>query len=142
VFTVIDHRPHTIQSGQNQGKVIQNTRKLFVAKATTRKLLAKLAGKRGGLTGCTFDVSRTSDKAAAVGDQFDFVTKATSYEEIAAKYDLKPEDVKPADYGEEIKYIAPEELIALGVGKAPAGIGYQKTGATSGFNKSQIADQL
>lgn len=140
VFTIIDHRPHTIQRGPNAGKVIPHSIKLLVAKPGTRKLLAKIASKRGGLTGCTFDVSRTGDKSPAVGDQFDFVTKATSYEEIAAKYDLPVDLVKAADYDEEIRYIEPEELIKAGVGKAPTGVGYQKTG--TGFNKTQLADQL
>lgn len=140
VFTVIDHRPHTVQSGPNQGKVIPHQRRPFIAKPGTRKLLAKLASKRGGLTGCTFDVSRTGDKSPSVGDQFDFVTKATSYEEIAAKYDLPIEQVQPLDYDDEIRYVEPEELIKAGVGKAPTGVGYQKTG--NGFNKSQLSDQL
>lgn len=117
VLTVIDHSEHKVQKGPNAGKVIVNTRKLFVAKRNTIKILTKLAVKRGGLAGCTFDVSRTGDKEASVGNQFDFVEKFESYDDIAEKYGLKLEDVQPANYTEEIKYRSPEELIELGVGK-------------------------
>ena len=51
-----------MQKGPNKGKVIKNTRKLFIAKNQTIKMLTKLAAKRGGLQGCTFDVARTGDK--------------------------------------------------------------------------------
>lgn len=134
VMTIIDHTSHTIKKGPNAGKTISNTRKLFVAKLNTLKYLQKLAVKRGGLAGCTFDVSRTSDKDAAVGDKFDFVSKST-IKEIMAKYDLKAEDVAPADYEAEVRYHTPEELIELGVGKAATGVGYSAKGKS-------VADEL
>lgn len=126
VMTVIDHSEHTVKKGPNAGKVIANTRKLFVAKRNTIKQLTKLAVKRGGLAGCTFDVSRTGDKEPGVGNQFDFTTKYDSPDDIAAKYDLKIEDVQPANYQEEVRYRSPEELIELGLGKATGGIGTEK----------------
>ena len=135
VMTVIDHTPHTIQKGPNAGKTIKNTRKLFVAKRHTIDLLRKLAVKRGGLAGCTFDVIRGNEKTPSVGETFDFVQKFSSFAEIAAKYDMKPEDVAVANYGEEIRYRTPDELIALGVGKAVTGPG-------TGVAKSALADQL
>jgi hypothetical protein len=125
-FTVLDHTPYTIKKGPNAGKTITNSRKLFVAKRTTMAVLSKIAVKRDGLAGCTFDVSRIGDKSAGVGSQFDFTEKLGSYEEIATKYGLKPEEVAPANYEDEIRYVSPEDLIALGVGKAPSGIGYEK----------------
>lgn len=119
IMTVIDHRTHTIQSGPNAGKQIKNIRRLFVAKRNTIKQLAKIAAKRdGSLAGCTFDVSRTGDKEPAVGNQFDFVEKFESFEDIAAKFGLEMDAVMPANYAEELKYRSPEELIDLGVGKA------------------------
>ena len=127
VMTVIDHSEHTVKKGPNAGKVIANTRKLFVAKQGTIRLLTKIAAKRGGLAGCTFDVSRMGDKEPGVGNQFDFVHKFGSYEEIAAQFDLSVEDVQPADYAEEIRYRTPEELIELGIGKALGGVGFEKT---------------
>lgn len=130
VMTVIDHSQHTVKKGQNAGKVIANTRKLFVAKQGTIRQLTKLAVKRGGLAGCTFDVSRTGDKEPAVGNQFDFVQKFASYEEIAQKYGLKIEEVQPANYEEEIRYRTPAELVELGVGKTLSGPGLSQ-GASS-----------
>ena len=136
VMTIIDHTEHVVQKGPNKGKVIKNTRKLFIAKNQTIKMLTKLAAKRGGLQGCTFDVARTGDKEASVGNQFDFVHKFENRAEIMAKYDLKEEDVMAADYEKEIRYRSPQELIELGVGKAHSGVGYEK-GA-----KSALKDEL
>ena len=126
VMTVIDHTVHTIKNGPNAGKTIANTRKLFVAKRTTIKALTKLAVKRGGLAGCSFDVSRSGDKTPAVGETFDFTEKFTKLQAIADKYDLKLEDVQPANYEDEISYRTPEQLIELGVGKAQTGVGHEK----------------
>ena len=131
VMTVIDHTPHTILNGPNKGKVIQNTRKLFVAKRLTIKLLTKYAIKRGGLAGCTFDVSRPDEKNAAVGESFDFVQKFEKLSEIAAKWSLKLEDVQPANYEEEFTFRTPEQLIALGVHKAQLNTKGYKSGKTS-----------
>lgn len=118
-MTIIDHSEHKVQKGPNAGKLIKNTRKLFVAKRNTIQILASLAAKRGGsLAGCTFDAMRQGDKSPNVGSQFDFVEKFESYDDIAEKYGLKLEDVQPANYEEEIRYRSPEELIALGLGKA------------------------
>lgn len=136
VLTVIDHTPHTIQKGPNQGNIIKNTRKLFVAKRSSIKILTKLAQKRGGLRGCTFDVSRTGDKEPGVGNQFDFVEKHENPLAIAAKHNLKDEDVQPGNYAEEIVFRSPAELIDLGVGKAQSGPGYGKS------SKSNYSDQL
>jgi hypothetical protein len=139
VMTVIDHTAHKIQKGPNAGKVIKNTRKLFVAKMPTIDLLRKLANKPGrmGLRGCTFDVMRGDERTAAVGSSFDFVQKFETVAQIMAKYELKAEDVAIADYGEEIRYRTPEELIALGVGKAVTG-----PGTSSGAASKALADQL
>jgi hypothetical protein len=126
VLTVIDHSSHTVQNGPNKGNVIKNQRRLYVMKKGTIKHLQKLAEKRGGLAGCTFDISRTGDKEPGVGNQFDFVEKHDSLDSLAAELGIKVEDCLPANYGEEIKYYSPTELIELGVGKAQGGIGYEK----------------
>jgi len=131
VLTVIDHSEYKVKNGPNAGKTIKNTRKLFPAKRATLKLLQNIAAKRGGLAGCTIDVYRSGDKAAGVGDQFQFVEKLEKRSEIAAKYDLELDDVKPADYTEEITYRSPEELIALGVCKPAI---HQGTGSSSNFD--------
>ncbi|MGK9084949.1 hypothetical protein KXR64_16635 [Brucella intermedia] len=126
VLTVIDHSEHVIQAGPNKGQVRKNQRRLYVMKKGTIKHLQKLAEKRGGLAGCTFDISRTGDKEPAVGNQFDFVEKHDSLDSLAAELGIKVEDCLPANYAEEIKYYSPQELIELGVGKAQGGIGYEK----------------
>jgi hypothetical protein len=126
VFTIIDHTEHKIKKGANAGKVVKNQRKLLVAKQGTLKMLTTLAVKRGGLSGCLFDVSRTSDDDPNVGNLYDFTHKFDTAEEIAEQWELKVEDVVPADYEEEIMYRSPEELIELGVGKAVTGPGTGK----------------
>lgn len=138
VMTIIDHTPHHIKKGPNAGKVIVNQRKLFVARRNTIKQLTKLATKRGGLAGCSFDVSRTGEREPGVGNQFDFVEKFESYEQIAQKFDIPIEQVQPADYTSELSYRSPEELIELGVGKAVKPSGGQFTSKASG----DVADQL
>lgn len=128
VMTIIDHTEHTIKKGPKAGQVVKNTKKLFVAKQATLKQLTKLAQKRGGLAGCTFDVSRTGDREPGVGNQFDFHEKFDSYEEMAEAFGMKIEDLQPANYEEELRYRTPDELIELGVGKgaSKSGFGYEK----------------
>lgn len=126
LLTVIDHTPHTIQSGQNAGNEIKNSRKLFACKMKTLKALTKIAAKRGGLAGCTFDVSRTGDKEPGVGNNFDFTHKWESWEDFKAEFELDDEGIAVADYDEEISYLSPEELVKMGVGKAFTGIGVKK----------------
>ena len=136
VLTVIDHGEYTIKNGPNAGKKIINDRKLFVCKHGTIALLAKLIEKRGGnLAGCQFDVSRSDEKKPACGDAFDFQHRFGKLSELAAKCELKLEDVQPADYGEEITYRSPEMLIELGIGKAQTGVGYEK-------GASKLKDEL
>ena len=138
VMTVIDHTEHKIKNGPNAGKMIKNTRKLFVAKRQTITQLTTLAKKRGGLVGCQFDVTRIGDTAAAVGSQFDFQTKYATRMDIMEKFDLTEENVMPADYAAEITYYAPQELIDLGVGKSQAGVGY----SNGKGSKASLNDEL
>lgn len=140
VMTVLDHTPYVVQKGPNKGKTYVNQRKLFVAKRQTITQLTNLAKKRGGLTGCLFDVLRSGETAARVGSQFDFQHKFATRAEIKAKFDLaEDEDVLPFDYSESIVYLSPAELLAMGVGKAPSGIGYSGGG---GGSKSSMQDEL
>lgn len=130
VMTVLDHTPAVIKSGPKAGQTIQHTRKLFVAKKDTIAMLTKIAVKRGGLTGCTFDVARGGEKTAAVGSQFDF-TEKLDLTVIAKKYGLKLEEAQPADYQAEIVYHTAAELLELGIGKAASGPGYEKSSGGS-----------
>jgi hypothetical protein len=136
VMTICDHTPHTVKSGQNAGKVIQHSRKLFVCTRQTIKMLAKQAKVTGGLAGCTFEVNRTGDKEPSVGNQFIYQGKHT-LSEIAEECGLKIEDVQPADYTTEIVYRTADELVKLGVGKAIKGIGHEKPVDTAAL-KNQL----
>jgi len=137
VLTVIDHTPYTITSGQNQGQVVKNRRRLFVFKPQTYKILVKKASKHQGLAGVTFEVTRGDEKSPSVGNQFDFVEKLDG-DQLVSKYDLQEEDIQPADYGEELVYRSADELVALGLGKPLSGPGYEK----GVVDKAKLASQL
>ena len=122
VFTIIDHRKYT----SKKGNTYENTRKLFVAKRNTLKLLQKEASKHGGLAGCQFDVSRIGDQAPRVGDVFSFSEKgdpkalAKQYvhevTDPASKKKTTICDFQVANYDEEIRYFTAKELRKLGFG--------------------------
>jgi hypothetical protein len=125
VFTVIDHREIKTKSG----KIVKDQKKLFVAKPTSMEMLTKIAVKRGGLAGCTFDVSRMGDKSAAIGSMFDFVEK-NKIEDLQQSFveEVEENGVKkmvslflPADYTKEIVFRTPEEMLKLGIGAKGAG---------------------
>jgi hypothetical protein len=122
IFTIIDHR----QYKDKNGNVRSNTRKLFVAKPLTMEVLTKTAIKRGGLAGCTYDVSRLGENAPAVGNVFEFVEKnPIEVLQPAFMHEQKiegqpPKQVTyflPADYEKEFIFRTPEELQKLGLGK-------------------------
>lgn len=124
-FTVIDHR---VFVSKKDGKTVTNTRKLLVAKPQSMEMLAKMAIKRDGLAGCTFDVSRNGNKSPNIGNVFDF-TEKRSIEECQKLYVEQIQDEKtkkietrslfvPADYDNEIECLTPEELIMLGFGNS------------------------
>jgi hypothetical protein len=135
-FTVIDHRVYK----SKRGNEYRNTRKLFICKPKTFEYLSKLAQKRNGLTGCTFDVTRTSSTDAGVGGQFDFVDKQEveklkelfTYEKTDPKSGAKTKVTNfiPAVYDEEIIFRSGDELRALGLSKPGTG------GTPSGFGMS------
>lgn len=120
-LSVIDHSEWT---SKKDGSIHKNEIKMFVAKRNTIKTLLKMAIKRGGLTGCTFDVSRTGDKEAAVGNVFDFSEK-TPLKELAQVYGGKGKPpVTPLKYDELISYMPASELRKLNFGStqgAPVG---------------------
>jgi hypothetical protein len=134
LFTIIDHREFT--GTKDATKKYKDTPKLFVAKTGTMEILNKIALKRGGLAGCTFDVSRTGDKSPAVGSMFDFVKK-TPVAELEVLYTREFTDPKtnvktkksifvPANYEVEIVFRTGEQLAQLGFGSS----------GVSGFNNN------
>lgn len=125
-FTVVDHTPYEIQSGQRKGEVIPWQRKLYIVKQGTLAQLNKFAGMRGGLRGVRFCVTRTTAKSPQVGDmlvpydgKYDDAELKT---EFPADKDGNRQDV-PFDYATAAPYFTAEELKGLGVGSATTVIG-------------------
>lgn len=119
VMTVIDHSSYV---SKKDSKTYKDQIRLFVAKRDTIKQLQKLAAKRGGLTGCRFDVSRTGDKSPSVGNVFDFTEKLTMAQ-VAQTYGA--DRAKPINYEEYLGelYKPAKELRKLGFGSATPPIG-------------------
>ncbi len=113
-FTVIDHREYK----DKQGKTHKNQKRLFVAKRQTIKALQIYATKRDGLAGCTFDVSRSGDQSASVGNIFDF-TEKQSLKKLQKKYG---KEMEPFDYEEVIEYRKAKDLRKLGFGSVGPGV--------------------
>lgn len=105
-FTIIDHRVYE----DKDGKKHKDQLRLFVCKLDTYKLLQKIATKRKGLAGCTFDVSRTGDKSPNVGNMFDFVSKK------APALVMKKYKAEVLDYEKVIPYMDAKSLNKLGLG--------------------------
>lgn len=122
VLSVIDHGEWT---SKKDGKIHRDEVKLFVVKRATVKVLMKEAAKRGGLTGCEYDVSRTGDKEASVGNVFSFNEKYT-LPVLAKKYGSKDKVVAPFKYDEVISFMPASELRKLGFGSTDAPIGSEK----------------
>jgi hypothetical protein len=113
-LTVIDHSTYT----DKNGKPHKDSVLLYIAKRTTIKMLTQMSIKRGGLTGCRYDVARTGDKEAAVGNVYDFTEKLT-LAEVAAKYTHDPKyPAKAFNYGEVLQYTSAVDLRKLGFGGA------------------------
>ena len=101
-YTIIDGTEWT----DKKGNVHKNERKLFVAKFETLKKLKQISVKRGGLRGCVFEVTRTSDTSPSTGDMFDFEKKLT--EEELQK--LFKENAEPYNYDEILAPKSPSDL--------------------------------
>jgi hypothetical protein len=149
LFTVIDHREVKSKDGT---KTYKDMPRLFAAKSGTMEILAKIASKRGGLAGVTFDISRSkADKSPSVGDMFDFVEKSP-VEALVQKYMREFKDPKtnkvemkslfvPADYEKELTFRSDVELAAMGFG-APQVSGYSAAPAQASENSTNYDDQL
>lgn len=121
LLTIIDHSEFT---SKKDGKVYKDNIKKFVAKRNTIKLLLKKALKHGGLTGVTFDVSRTGEKEPSVGNQFDYTEKRT-LKQLQSVYGSKEKIIKPIAYEEYLKgiYLPAAQLRKLGFGASQGPIG-------------------
>lgn len=104
-LSIIDHTEYEVNGG-----IYTNQKRMFVCTRQTLKLLNKIAAKRGGLTGCTFDVSRTQNRSPSVGDLFEFVKKS-KLEELAKEF--TPVVTTPVNFSSELTYRTRDELVAL-----------------------------
>lgn len=131
VLTVIDHSEYT---SKKDNKVHRDEPRLFVAKRHTIKQLQKLSAKRGGLRGCTFDVSRIGDKSPSVGNVFDFTTKL-SEAQLVSKWGEK---AQPFNYEDWLAatYLSAKELRKLGFGSQTPPIGSESA------HESDYSDKL
>jgi hypothetical protein len=123
VFTVIDHSEWTDKKGQ----VHKDQKRLYAVKRESLKLLRKMAVKRDGLRGCSFDLSRTGDRSPAVGSHYDFLKKWEDMDKFKESYNL--DDVDGLDYEDTIQYKTAKELTDLGLGVASGGIGSEPSAA-------------
>lgn len=131
-FTIVDHT----EWADKNGKAHPHTKTLFVCKRETFKRLQKIAQKREGLAGATFDVSRTGEKSAAVGSDFDFVEKVKLDKAQAKVWGV--DDVAPYNYEEMFTYRTGKELRALGLGGGSAPIGH----ADSAHLAGNVSDEI
>lgn len=149
LFTVIDHTEWV----DKQGKTHKNEVNLFVAKREALNILQKIATKREGLTGCTFDVSRAGAQSPNVGNLFELIVKNPKVKVIKAFANgLKPLVEKGTfskqtlclNYGEVLSYHGAKKLREMGFGTA-MGAATGDGGATSAEemgDASGIADLL
>lgn len=97
IYTVIDHS----EWEDKQGNLHKDELKLLVVKTSTPAfgMLKKESNKRGGLRGCRYDVSRQGEKAATIGDVWQF----------DAKTEL-PDKIQPFNYLEIFAPKSEEDL--------------------------------
>jgi hypothetical protein len=147
-FTIIDHTPYTTP----KQVTYVDQRKLLIAKPTSFELLNKLAMKREGLEGCTFDVSRAKADSPSIGDLFDFVIK-TPIKELREKYQEEVTDPKtglksketyflPVSFQDELVGMSGDELRALGIGSKSTVSGFGGSKAASTSDKGKYSSQL
>lgn len=117
VLTIIDHSVWTDKDGNKH----KDEKKLFVMKHKTQKVLQRIATKRGGLSGCSFEVARSEGKMIPrVGDLFDFEEKI-SHKKMVKKYGK--EMATPFNYEKELEYRDADALRELGFGHGGKAVG-------------------
>lgn len=138
-FTIIDHR---IVSSKDGTKTYKDRKRLYVVKQQTFEMLNKLAVKRDGLVGTTWDVSRVGEKSPAAGNMFDYVGRETLKDlQETFKEEVMVDGKKvtqtyftPANYEEEIPYYDEAGLRKLlGMVGAGGNSGAAKAAANQSF---------
>jgi hypothetical protein len=113
-FTIINQTPYTIQKGPNAGTTLGARQMLFVAPRKALETLQTLAGKRGGLSGHTFDVYRKENMDPRCGSVFDYIGPASD-SDIAGW----GEEYTPIDYDEVVKFVDEDEMEKFGQAAQP-----------------------
>ena len=122
-MTIIDHNQWT----NKEGVVQKDIKRLYMVKRGTIKQLTKMAQAQGGLRGCTFNVSRTSENAVNVGDVFILLGKLTEKQlatwgdkGVALNYETEIVFRSPAELRKEgVTVAAPTGPPAAGAGQSP-----------------------
>lgn len=97
----------------SQGREYTNQRQLLVAKAESLQRLRRMYELREGLVGTVWSVSRTSPRAAKIGDDWQFMEKiAGGRQGIATKLGLTMDKVAPYNYVDVLKVKTREELMS------------------------------
>ncbi len=123
LFGIIDTTTYTDRNGKEH----KNRKRIFAAKGQTIKKLAKKAMQNGGsLEGLILDVSRSDNRSATVGDDFDIVG-AYPLEALGKKIDATKwqEVVAVPDFAEELTYLSAAEMRERFHFDEPSGPGYQ-----------------
>lgn len=136
LISVIDHREREYEK---DGKTVKvgATRRILPAKSETLKQLSKIAEKHPeGLKFSTFEVTRTSDKKANVGDLF--IHQQTDTED-----DLQEafgDTIQPVPISEAVNVYTAEEMNKLGIGKKVATFGSKKK-SSDGTSADDVDDE-
>lgn len=108
LFGVID----TTVFVDRDGKEHKNRKRIFAAKGQTIKKLAKKAAQNGGsIVGVLMDVSRSDNRSATVGDDFDTIG-AWPLEALGKNIDPEKwqEVIAVPDFAEELTYLSAAEM--------------------------------
>lgn len=121
-FLVLDRREFTIQKGKRRGEKVSDQIRIFAAKTRTLDQLGKLYSKYGTLSGIEFDVSRSDDRSANVGDQFLPENEREPYdmETIAAFAGRDVEELEEFDWEEYLEILPKSKLVSVAKGLANA----------------------
>ena len=126
LLTLLDHGPEAkgYHNKKDPSKPFKDQITLVVAKRNSCKLLLQIAIKRKGLTGCTFDISRTGEKEASIGNVFDFTAK-NDMADLAKEFGSKEKIIAPINYDQAMQslYVPAAQLQKLGFGSSTTPVG-------------------
>lgn len=129
LLTLLDHGPEAkgYPNKKEPNKPYKDQLNLVIAKRKSIALLTPLAIKRKGLTGCTFDISRTGEKEPSIGNVFDY-TEKNSMADLKASFETKEKVIAPFNYDKIMQnlYLSAEQLSKLGFGSMSPGVGTEK----------------